>query len=312
MRIVFMGTSQFACPAFFEILKSDKHQIIAVYTKEPQMAGRGQKIQISPIHDAAQCHNLPVYTPKTLNDPIILRQFQSHEADITIVISYGMLLPKQILESPKFGCFNLHPSALPLWRGAAPIQRSIIAGDNSTAVCVIKMDEGLDSGDIAKDETINLQGNETCDDLFKMTADIGARLIIELLSDLESGKVSLRKQNHLLATYAKKIDKSECLIDWNRSVIEIERKIRGLSGSLGANFLYSGEKIKILAAEFIEEKSLPSSSIEAKAGQVLDKNFKILCKDGVLLPKIIQRQGKKAMPIAEFLRGFVVEIGKIL
>lgn len=313
MRLIFMGTSEFAVPTFLKLVSSQEHEIVAVYTKEPKQAKRGQKLQVSPIHDLALKYNLPVLIPKSFCEDDVIKQFQNFKADVAIVISYGLLLPKRLLEGVKYGCFNLHPSALPLWRGAAPIQRTIMGGEVSTAVCVIKMDEGLDSGDIAKEEFIELLGNETFESLSKNTSNIGAKLIYELLQDLENGQILLKKQKHQSATYAKKIDKIECKIDWNCYGAEIINKIRALSGSIGAFFLYDQEKIKILEAEFVNQNlHSPEFKNQVEVGLVIDKNFGISCKNGIIFPKILQRQGKKAMLITEFLNGFKPEIGKIL
>jgi len=298
MKIIFMGTPNFACPTLQKLIDDKEFEIVAVYTREPQIAGRGQKLQNSVIHELALKNNLKVITPKTLRNSEIQKEFCDLKADAAVVVAYGLLLPQEILDGTKFGCFNIHPSLLPRWRGAAPIQRTIMAGDEKTAVCIIKMDAGLDSGDIVMQQDFALLGNETYGELEKKFSEVGADLVVKTLKNARDGKLHGVKQDSALATYAKKLDKAECEIDWKKTAAEINCLIRGLSGSLGAYFMHKDEKIKIFAAKIIDE-----NSAEKNAGEILNEKFFIQCGKGIIQPTILQRQGKKPMPIEEFLLG---------
>lgn len=298
MKIVFMGTSDFACPTLEKLIKERDFEIVAVYTREPQIAGRGHKITNSPIHNLALKHQLKIITPKTLRNPQSQKEFFDLKAEASIVVAFGLILPEEILRAPKFGCINLHPSLLPNWRGAAPIQRTIMAGDKETAISIIQMDSGIDSGDVLYQTKIPLTGQETYAELSQKLARDGAEVLIDVLKKLPTGKLLPVKQNGDLATYAKKIEKSECAIDWKNSAEEIERKIRALNGGLAAFFTHNGEKIKIFASEILNYKSS-----ENEAGKILDDRFSIQCGKGIIRPLILQREGKKPMPIEEFLRG---------
>ncbi len=296
-----MGTPHFAVPTLEKLLANSAFEIVAVYTREPQIAGRVHKLTNSPIHDLALKNNLKIITPKTLRDVNVQKEFVALNADVAVVVAYGLLLPEEILNGTKFGCFNIHPSLLPRWRGAAPIQRTIMAGDRDTAVDIIKMDIGLDSGDIVAEEKLVLNGNETYADLAPKLSEIGAALLCKTMEKLAVGeKLQHTKQNHDAAIYAKKIEKSECEIDWNFSAKEIEQKIRGLNGSLGAYFIFREEKIKIFAAEISRNDENFSAE---KIGKFVENKFEIYCQRGILKPLIVQRAGGKRMAVEEMLRG---------
>jgi len=295
MKIIFMGTPNFACPTLQKLISDPAFEILAVYTREPQIAGRGQKIQNSPIHNLALKHQIKVVTPKTLRDFEVQKEFREFNADAAVVVAYGLILPKEILEGTRLGCFNIHPSLLPRWRGAAPIQRTIMAGDEKTAVCVIKMDQGLDSGDIVAQRNYELSGNETYAELETKFAEIGAEILVESLK----GNLCGTKQSEVGLTYAKKLDKAECEINWQNSAEEIDRQIRGLSGSLGAFFMLNGEKIKIFSAEILDK-----NSPQKNPGEISKSDFSIQCSLGIIRPLVLQRQGKRPMSRGEFLLGF--------
>lgn len=296
-----MGTPQFAVPTLEKLLSDQTFEIVAVYTREPQIAGRGHKLTNSPIHDLALKNGLKVLTPKTLRDVTVQKEFAEFSADVAVVVAYGLLLPPEILAGTKLGCFNIHPSDLPRWRGAAPIQRTIMAGDSATAVDIIKMDSGLDSGDIVAEEKFALNGCETYADLAPQLAETGSNLMQQVMQKLAAGeKLSHRKQDRTQAIYAKKIDKSECEIDWNSSAIEIERKVRGLNGSLGACFMFNGEKMKIFSAEVLRADEIFSHE---RIGKFVEDKFEIYCQKGILKPLIVQRPGGKKMKVEEMLRG---------
>jgi len=304
-----MGTPNFACPTLEKLFSEKDFEIVAVYTKEPQIAGRGQRFTNSPIHDLALKYNLKVLTPKTLKNPDIQKEFESFEADIAVVVAYGLLLPEQILNGTKFGCVNIHPSLLPRWRGAAPIQRTIMSGDKESGITIIKMDKGLDSGDMICQEKITLSNQETSRSLSEKFSVMGAEILVKTLNDIKSGNYSLTSQDHSLTTYAKKIEKEECKIDWNLSAQEIDLKIRGLNGSIEAFFYYNEEKIKIFSAEIFNNDS---RFLQKNCGEVLTEDFLIKCSDSVIKPLILQRQGKKVVNIKDFLLGFKPEVGRIL
>jgi methionyl-tRNA formyltransferase len=302
-----MGTSNFACDALKKIIEEKNLEIVAVYTKEPKIAGRGNKMQISAIHQIALENNLKVITPKTLKDQKIQEEFKNLSADLAVVVSYGLILPIEILESTKFGCLNIHPSLLPKWRGAAPIQRTIMFGDKETSVCIIKMDNGIDSGEIVNEKRIKLDGTENYQSLSKLTAEIGAEILIETIRDLPNKLKNSIKQNDQLAVYANKIDKNECKINWQDDVVFNERKIRSLNGFIEAFLEYDQEKIKIFSAEIIDR-----DSCNFQIGEIIDENFLIQCKKGTIRPKMLQRPGRKPLHLQEFLLGFKPKIGKIL
>jgi len=302
MKITFMGTAQFACPALLKILKDKNFNVVGIYTREPKNAGRGQKIQISPIHQIALAHNIPVFHPKNFKEQETVNHFKSLDADIAVVVAYGLIIPKQILESPQYGCINIHPSLLPRWRGASPIQRTIMAGDKVTALDIIQMDEGLDTGDILMRKIVELNGEETYQSLMESLAIIGANQLVDLLKIIDKnnlGNLKIIKQDSSYATYAQKISKEESVIDWGQNAETIIRKIKGLSGSLTAQFTINNQVIKIYDAKIIDQLSsnFPASTI-------LNNELHIQCAKGIIQPLILQRQGKKIMSINQFLLGF--------
>ncbi len=299
MKIIFMGTPQFSCPTLTKLIADPDFEIVAVYTREPQIAGRGHKLTNSPIHELALQHGLKVVTPKTLRSAEAQKEFADFHADAAVVVAYGLLLPQEILDAPKFGCLNIHPSLLPKWRGAAPIQRPIMEGDAETGITIIKMDKGLDSGDMICQEKFALDGSETYKNLAEKLSQMGVDILLKTLKNLRDNKVLSTKQDSSLMTYAKKIEKAECEIDWTKSAREIQRKIRALNGSLEAFFMHKDEKIKIFAAEILDE-----NSSENEAGKILDERLSIQCGKGVIKPLILQRPGKKPMALSEFLLGF--------
>ncbi len=293
-----MGTPDFSCPTLEKLLSDPDFEIVAVYTREPQIAGRGHKLQNSPIHNLALQHNLKVVTPKTLRTLEAQKEFTDLGADVAVVVAYGLLLPQEILDGTKMGCVNIHPSLLPRWRGAAPIQRPIMEGDAETGITIIQMDKGLDSGDMIYQEKFTLDGTETYKTLAQKLSEMGAEILVKTLKNLRDRNIVPVKQDNNLMTYAKKIEKSECEIDWTKSAEEIERKIRGLNGSLEAHFMHNGEKIKIFAAEIVDKNSNTKP-----AGTILDDRLLFQCGKGTIRPLILQRQGKKPMPLKEFLLG---------
>jgi len=303
MKIIFMGTPNFALPALQALIDDKDFEIVAVYSKEPQIAGRGHKIQNSSIHNLALQNNLKIITPKTLKDPQIQKEFSDLKADIAVVVAYGLLLPKEILQAPKFGCINIHPSLLPKWRGAAPIQRAIMNGDLETGVDIIQMDEGLDSGNILLEEKFSLNNEISYQELAEKLSQIGAQLVVKTIKNITQNKCQPIKQNNAAAIYAHKLTKEEFLIDWNFSSREVNNKIRALSGCGSAYFELNGEKIKIHQARIIDELHHNNS-----AGEIIDDKLTIACKTGLIQPQILQRAGKNKTTLDEFVRGFPITI----
>lgn len=293
-----MGTPEFACPTLEALINDGGFEIVAVYTREPKMAGRGQKLVNSPIHNLALMHNLKVVTPKTLRNIDAQNEFAALNADAAVVVAYGLILPKEILEATKFGCVNIHPSKLPQYRGPAPIQYSMLNGDKTTAICIIKMDEGIDSGDILFEEEISISENESYKELAPRLAKKGADDLLKTLKNLRDGKVIAKQQDNDLATFTKKITKEDEKIDFSKSAYEVSNKIRALNGLSGAYFEYKNEKIKIFSAKIIDENS------DKKPGEIVNDKFVIQCGSAQIQPLLLQRPGKNPVKIEDFLRGF--------
>ena len=255
LRLIFMGTPDFAVPTLLELV-AHGHEVVAVYTRAPKPAGRGMKLQPTPVEQEARRLGIPVLTPRTLKTPEALDEFRAHNADAAVVVAYGMILPQAILDAPPLGCFNLHGSLLPRWRGAAPINRAIMAGDAESGVMVMKMDVGLDTGDVAMAERLTITDTMTAADLHDALAPLGADLMVRAMGALERGRLQLSKQSEDGVTYAAKIDKSEARIDWKRPAREVLRHIHGLSPFPGAwcEIATDGEpaRIKILRCEQAE------------------------------------------------------------
>lgn len=296
-----MGTPEFAVPALKQLV-AQGFEIPAVYTRPPAPAGRGKKEQKSPVHILAESHGLPVLTPVSLKNPDEQQKFREFNADLALVAAYGLLLPEPILNGMKFGCINIHPSLLPRWRGAAPIQRAIIAGDSETGVCIMKMDKGLDTGDVLAMEKYKIPEKMTAGELHDALAEIGAGLTLETIGKL--AEITPVKQSAEGVTYASKIGKEDEKIDWRKSAREIECLVRGLQPRPGAYFIHNGERIKITAADF----SLGGAG--KPAGTVLDENFSIACGTGVLRPLKLQRPGKNIVSLREFLNVFPAKPGQ--
>ncbi len=305
MKVIFMGTPDFSCPTLQKLIESN-HEILAVYTQQPKHANRGMKIFKSKIHQLAENNNLKVETPSSLKADIEKNNFKNYNADIAIVAAYGMLLPKEILEGTKLGCINIHPSKLPRWRGAAPLQRALINGDKETSVCIMQMDEGLDTGDIILEKHLKLNSEINLEELHNLCADIGAELTLEALEKIESGKFTRKKQSEVGVAYATKITKQDELINFDKPAEEIHNQIRGISPYPGAYFKMDGKKYKIFKSEFTSNNS------NDKAGTIINTDFEIACSSGSLKPLVIQKEGKKAVPIKDFLNGNKIESGKFI
>jgi len=297
MRVVFMGTPEFSVPTLMEIASSG-HEIVAVYTRAPKPAGRGQAERKSPVHEAAEGLGVPVFTPKSLKGADEQGVFALHDADVAIVVAYGLLLPKPILDAPRMGCLNLHGSLLPRWRGAAPIQRAVMAGDVQTGVMVMQMDEGLDTGAVAIGEVIPVGPDMTSGELHDQMMRIGADLMGRALAALERGSLNFTPQTDAGTIYARKIEKAEARIDWSRPAAEVHNHIRGLSPFPGAWFEIE------LAGKPVRVKALHSTLAQGSgAPGTLLPDLTIACGDGAVRLVQVQREGKSAMDAATFLRG---------
>ena len=298
LRLIFMGTPDFAVPTLLELV-AHGHEIAAVYTRAAKPAGRGMKLQPTPVEQEARRLGIPVLTPTTLKTPEALEQFRAHQADAAVVVAYGMILPQAILDTPPLGCFNLHASLLPRWRGAAPINRAIMAGDAETGVMVMKMDPGLDTGDVAMVERIAVTDKMTAADVHDALARLGGDLMVRAIGALERGMLQLTKQGDEGVTYAAKIEKAEARIDWNKPARAVLRHIHGLSPFPGAwcEIPIEGEpvRVKILRCAFADGAAAP--------GTLLDDGLVVACKDGALRILDLQRAGKAPMKAEEFLRG---------
>ena len=305
LRVVFMGTPEIAVPTLSEIIGAG-HEVVAVYSQPPRPAGRGMDLRKSPVHVHAEASGIPVLTPRSLRGEAEQAAFRAHDADVAVVVAYGLLLPKPILDAPRQGCLNMHGSALPRWRGAAPIQRAIMAGDTETAAMVMRMDEGLDTGPICLAERIGISPDMTAGELHDRMMLVGAGLIVRALAALERGSLVCVPQPAEGVTYAAKIDKAETQIDFTRPAAHVHNHVRGLSPFPGA-WLEAGpegrrERIKVLRSAVTEGRGQP--------GEILDREGPVVaCGSGAIRLVEVQRAGKRPMSGAELVRGF--DLGRL-
>jgi methionyl-tRNA formyltransferase len=307
LRVVFMGTPQFACPTLSEIV-GQGHDVVTCYTREPAPAGRGMELKKSPVQAMAERFGIPVFTPKTLKSAEATALFASHEADVAVVVAYGKILPKAILDLPPLGCLNLHGSLLPRWRGAAPIQRAVMAGDKETGVMVMRMEEGLDTGPVAMAERLPIGPDTTAGEAHDRLMHLGADLMARALAALSRGALGFTPQAEEGVTYAHKIDKAEARIDWSKPAGAIHNLIRGLSPFPGA-FLEADwgqgmTRVKVLKSR-VAEGTGPT-------GTLLDDALTIACGEGAVRLLEVQRAGKGAVTAEEFLRGAGLSKGQSL
>jgi methionyl-tRNA formyltransferase len=300
MRLIFMGTPDFAVPTLVELAAAE-HEIAAVYTRAAKPAGRGMDLQPTPVEREARQLGLPVFTPKTLKTAEAEAEFRAHKADAAVVVAYGLILPKPILEAPRLGCFNVHASLLPRWRGAAPINRAIMAADAETGVTIMQMDAGLDTGAMAMAERTAIGPDMTAGDLHDALARLGADLMLRVLAAAERGSLTLTPQGEAGVIYAAKIGKDETRIDWTRPWKQVHDHMRGLSPFPGAWFELGGVRVKALRSTRGEGKGAP--------GTALDNSLTIACGDGAVRLTQVQRAGRQPMAAEEFLRGTKVDPG---
>jgi methionyl-tRNA formyltransferase len=303
MHIAFMGTPDIAATCL-AALHAAGHEIACVYSQPPRPRGRGQTLQPSPVHVLAESLGLTVRTPASMKTPEEIAAFQALNLDAAVVVAFGQILVTDVLKAPRLGCFNLHASLLPRWRGAAPIQRAIMAGDVMTGVEVMRMTEGLDEGPVVASITMRLHALETAGTLTDRLARVGAGLLVEILDDLTKGRLREIPQPANGATYAKKIKPAEARIDWSRPAAEVDRHIRGLSPFPGAWFEHGGKRIKALLSQAEEAAGAP--------GTLLDDHLLIACGSGAVRLLRAQREGKAAQDTADFLRGYPLLAGEIV
>lgn len=297
MNIIFMGTPEFATPALRALINS-KHKVVAVFSQKPKARGRGMQIMPSPVHQLANEHNIKVYTPETLRNEEAEQLISSIDADIVVVTAYGFIIPKNILESKKYGCLNIHPSKLPKYRGAAPLQRTIIDGERETAVCIMKMDVGLDTGDILMEKDFLISDKITFKELHDECAQMGADLLLQVLENIDN--IKPRKQSEEGIVYAHKLSKEESKIDWQESAFVIDCKVRGMNPWPGVYFEHQGKKVKIIESEYLDIQH------EYEPGSILNDNpkfFEIACGKGILRISKVQPEGKQIMDAKDWQRG---------
>ncbi len=303
MRLIYMGTPDFAVPALNALVAAG-HDVAAVYTQPSRPAGRGKKLSLSAVHRRAAELGLDVRHPTSLRSAEELTNFADLGADVAVVAAYGLILPQAILDAPKYGCLNIHGSLLPRWRGAAPVQRAILAGDAETGICIMQMEAGLDTGPVRMTARTPIDA-KTAGALTRELAETGAHLMVEILRDL--GAYPAVNQALDGVTYAAKIDKAEARVDFGQSAVQIERHIRAFNPSPGAYFEFAGERFKILLAESSEGSDIP-----AEPGVVIGDNLTVACGEGAIRPIVLQRASRGAMSSTELLRGFPIPAGTVL
>ncbi len=318
MRIIFMGTPEFAVPAL-DALVDAGHDVVAAYSQPPRRAGRGKALTPSPVQARAEALGIEVRTPLSFKrDPDAVAAFAALEADVAVVAAYGLILPASVLEAPRLGCMNVHASLLPRWRGAAPIQRAILAGDAETGVGIMQMEAGLDTGPVRLEGRTPVDG-KTAGELTRELAEMGARLMVQVLADPERYPPVAQPEDGV--TYASKIDKAEARLDFAQSAEKVERQVRAFNPAPGAFFEMSGERIRVLSAHIrhpSESWDLPPQAAQLDArdpsfrwgdGVVVDDQLTIACGEGAIQPALVQRAGRGAMTPAELLRGFPIPKG---
>ena len=305
LDLMFMGTPEFAATVLAGLIDAG-HCIRAVYTQPPRPSGRGHRLQPSPVQALAERHGLPVHCPTNLCSPEAQAGFAALGADAAVVAAYGLILPAPVLRAPRLGCLNVHASLLPRWRGAAPIQRAILAGDRETGVTIMQMDEGLDTGPTLLQEAIPIGPNTTAGELTEQLADLGARLMLEALDGVARGMLVARPQPEEGVTYAAKLRREEAWLDWRKPAAALERQVCAFDPWPGAYFPGRGERIRVLRAV-----ALPAGAAGAP-GTIIDETLTIACGEGALRPLILQRAGRGALDTAAFLRGFALPPGTVL
>lgn len=326
MKIVYMGTPDFAVAPLLALLGAG-HQVCAVVTQPDKQKGRGKEVQMTPVKECALKHGIPVWQPVKIRDAEAVKKLSEFGADVFVVAAFGQILSEEILRMPKFGCINIHASLLPAYRGAAPIQWAVINGEKETGVTIMQMDKGIDTGDMFCKAVVPIEEKETGDSLHDKLMETGARLIVEALPRIEAGKLTPRKQDETLASYAGRLSKSMGLIDWNKDAAAIERLIRGLNSWPSAYTFYRGKTLKIWEADVIEAKDgtdgrpvppedetklLRGEPVPGCVARVGKDFFDVITKEGLLRVRTLQLEGKKRMPVKAFLSGYELKPGVVL
>ena len=302
MKIVFLGSAYFSIPTLVKLIEAG-HEIACVYSQPPRRAGRGKKVNLTPVHEMALKYGITVRTPENFKLQKDKLAFFDLNADLTVVVAYGLILPLEIIEAARYGSLNIHASILPKWRGAAPIHRAIMSGDSETGVCIMKMDAGLDTGPIVAKELVPIKPDDTTSFLSERLADLGAKLLIETIKKID--ELIPKPQASIEVSYAKKIDKKEAKIDWSLDFQIIEQQIRGLSRYPGAWAYYNDERIKFLNVRI----NSSNQNNQAEPGMVIGTPLVIACEGGALEITLLQRSGKSVQTTEDFLRGFPIQIG---
>jgi methionyl-tRNA formyltransferase len=308
MRIVFMGTPEFAVPALGALVAAG-HDIVAVYSQPPRRSGRGKAVTPSPVQARAEALGLPALTPISLKGAEAQAAFAGHGADVAVVAAYGLILPQAVLDAPRLGCLNIHGSILPRWRGAAPVQRAILAGDDATGVAIMQMEAGLDTGPVRAERQVPIE-RKSAGELAAELAALGAALMVEVLGDIEGYPAIDQPEDGV--TYAAKIDKAEARLDFSADAVAVERQVRAFNPAPGAFFEHQGERFRVLDAEIIGDADGGPGlrrGDDVRPGTVIDEALAIACGSGALLPLVVQRQGKRAMTVAELLNGLSIPVG---
>ncbi len=302
MNIIFAGTPQFAASALEALL--GVHQVVAVLTQPDRPSGRGMQLTASPVKSLAQQHGIPVLQPATLKTADVQNELASMNADVMVVAAYGLILPKAVLQIPRYGCLNIHASLLPRWRGAAPIQRAILAGDSETGITIMQMDEGLDTGAMLMKSSCAITADDTAQTLHDKLAGLGAQAIVETLRQLEQNQLHPEQQDTQLATYAAKLNKVEAQLDWSASAAQLERAVRGYFPFPVATTSMRDTTIKILRAKLHQDMGVPGTVISIDKARIL-----VSCGQGALGLEVLQKPGGKALPVAQFIQSFPVKVG---
>ena len=305
MKIIFAGTPHFAASALAALLK--EHQVVAVLTQPDRPSGRGMQLTASPVKLLAQQHGIPVLQPPTLKTEEARQELAALNADVMVVAAYGLILPKAVLQIPPHGCLNIHASLLPRWRGAAPIQRAILAGDSETGITIMQMDEGLDTGDMLLKKTCAITKDDTAQTLHDKLADLGAQAILGTLQQIKQKQLHPERQDTLLATYAAKLTKAEAQLDWTADAVQLDRAVRGYFPFPVATSSMRDTQIKILRASVhagSRENSAPGTVISTDKERIL-----VACGQGTLGLEVMQKPGGKPMPVAQFIQGFPIKVG---